>query len=189
MTDNKIDFAKLIEESTAIAKNNGFHDKPMVEEETLMLVISEIVECLESHRKAKFSSQRALTALKTANVDRIFTADFEEFIKDTMEDEFADICIRLAHYAGRKGINAEDVRLEAETELVDLQGTVIENFGKYLFGLTKIVYSIIEDADCVGRSLGRIIFLCNQMDIDLVTHIYLKTEYNKTRPYKHNKVY
>lgn len=43
--------------------------------------------------------------------------------------------------------------------------------------------------DEIADTVIRLIDLCEGFGIDLETHIRLKLEYNKTRPYKHSKAY
>jgi hypothetical protein len=43
--------------------------------------------------------------------------------------------------------------------------------------------------DEIADTVIRLFDLCKRLDIDIETHIKLKHAYNKTRPYKHNKLY
>lgn len=113
----------------------------------LMLIVSELGEALEAHRKNKSAN---LTMFKLemptvyrdrdgnicglepdmsmTQVNALFKVSFERHIKDTFEDEIADAFLRLMD-------------------------------------------------------------LCGEYDIDIETHIALKADYNKLRPYKHGKLY
>lgn len=88
--------------------NNGFWDKDRNIGEMLMLIVSELSEALESHRKER---QAINTPVHTLD-DFDFTDDydkskFEEFVKDTFEDELADVAIRLFDLCEGLGIDLE----------------------------------------------------------------------------------
>ncbi len=89
----------------------------------LMLIVSELSEALEAHRKNKSSTDISLIENSES-----FKEEFELHIKDTIEDEIADTFIRLFDF-------------------------------------------------------------CGYLNIDIDKHIKLKRQYNKLRPYKHNKQY
>ena len=76
--------------------------------EVLMLIVSELGEALEAHRK----SRKALVELFDAKaIDRTdaedYQADFEQCIKDTFEDEIADTVIRIFDMCEGFGIDLE----------------------------------------------------------------------------------
>lgn len=80
------------------AKSKGFWDKPRNIGEMLMLITSELGEAMEAHRKGNFANKETFeydikngVPLKKA---------FEKNIKDTFEDELADVLIRLFDMAG-----------------------------------------------------------------------------------------
>jgi NTP pyrophosphatase (non-canonical NTP hydrolase) len=95
--------AGLNESAQIIFQNNkakGFWDKERNVGEMLMLVVSELGEAMESHRKGKFTTEEIW--LKFAE-----TGDFKSTIKDTFEDELADAVIRLLDMAAGLGIDLE----------------------------------------------------------------------------------
>lgn len=83
--------------SKQIHKNavmKGFWDKEKNFGEELMLVVSELGECIDAHRvdkKAKVGKHNMNLAM---NQDK-FVESFEENIKDSVEDELADSVIRI----------------------------------------------------------------------------------------------
>jgi NTP pyrophosphatase (non-canonical NTP hydrolase) len=101
--------------SKEIHENNkakGFYDSEKNIGEMLALVHSEVSEALECDRKDKFAG-------KNPNVDfvndeitrndeaRYWKQEFEVSIKDTFEDELADIMIRVMDLAAFKGVDLE----------------------------------------------------------------------------------
>jgi len=74
-----------IEECHSVAKEKGFWENERNVGEMLMLVVSELGEAVEAHRKGKFGVGE----------------------KDTFEDELADTAIRLFDMCGGLGIDLE----------------------------------------------------------------------------------
>lgn len=95
--------AGLNESAQIIFQNNkekGFWDKERNVGEMLMLVVSELGEAMEAHRKG----------LMTTNEDWLLyaaTGDFKSTIKDKFEDEIADAIIRLLDMAAGLDIDLE----------------------------------------------------------------------------------
>lgn len=75
-----------------ICANTGI-EKKMNIPERLMLCVSELSEAMEAHRKNNFTKHK----ISTDDVRRSFSnvLFFEENIKDTFEDELADVIIRV----------------------------------------------------------------------------------------------
>lgn len=100
-----------------INKNNGFWDKERNLGEMLMLVVSELGEAIEAHRKGRFANQnKFLKDFESAGMKPLlpnfgFKSSFEDNIKDTFEDEICDTLIRLYDMCGGLGINLEGFEL------------------------------------------------------------------------------
>lgn len=80
--------------------------------ELLMLVVSELGEALEAHRKDYRADVVSFnigfdTAALIHGYPLIFKERFEQDIKDTFEDELADAVIRIADMCGYLGIDLE----------------------------------------------------------------------------------
>lgn len=77
--------------------------------ELLMLVVSELSEALEAHRKCKTSNGLLeIYEKESANPCVIdCSAIFEHLIKNSLEDELADAVIRIADMCGYLGIDLE----------------------------------------------------------------------------------
>ena len=89
------------------AKKNGFYDNERNIAEMLCLIHSEVSEALECDRKGRYAtSDASLTLLHEKDAD-IFKAVFEDQVKDTFEDELADVMIRVMDLAAHKGVNLE----------------------------------------------------------------------------------
>lgn len=97
----------LIQESHQIATLKGFWDKDRNIGELLMLITSELAEGLEADRKNRWSSSVSFSqeTFLDGDDDVAFKKSFEDHIKDTFEDEMADVAIRLFDLCGGLGID------------------------------------------------------------------------------------
>lgn len=91
----------------AVAK--GFYENPPSIAERIALIHSEASEALECDRKDKkcLMSSMGVFEMSKQKDDELFKNDFENYVKDTFEDELADIMIRVMDLAAWNGINLE----------------------------------------------------------------------------------
>ena len=102
------------------AKAKGFWDEPRETGTLLMLIVSELSEALEADRKwqyAKIDDDEFIIDGKTIREDldlAIKENDMVKFedifrtqVKDSFEDEIADVFIRLLDFIGQRNIDIE----------------------------------------------------------------------------------
>jgi len=180
--------AKAIHEN---AVSKGFWDEPRNTGEVFMLVVSELSEAQEAHRRGRVFNKGVDWWLRRVNFDGDagrFTSMFESDIKDTIEDEIADAAIRILDwcYVSRIYINPF-----YESELS-------ENFSENLLSATKLICNSHKYEDEgyksslefeLNRSLGLMFKISEQQGFDLYRHIELKMKYNATRERLHGKKY
>lgn len=188
---------RWISYSYSCACNHGFHDTELSRKYFLMLVLSELGEIVEADRKGKHSKvdtfyKTIFSRCSSLSVDNsLFMSCFNKYIKDGIEDELADVCIRLFDYCGAFGIELSDVHFDEElcaswNELFGEQ-SLCEN----CFELCCLLCDIDEgdEGHNIGCVLSFIFCMCRHMSIDLERHIELKMRYNRLREPLHGKKY
>ena len=91
------------------AKQKGFYDNPRELGTLLMLIVSELGEALEADRCGRWAD---VAAFRSEIADQERLADrvesFRAYVKDTLEDEIADVFIRLFDLCGYMGIDIDE---------------------------------------------------------------------------------
>lgn len=88
-------------------KSKGFYDSWANIGELLALIHSEVSEALECDRMNKYVSKDLDIDLLNNSKDISWKEEFEINVKDTFEDELADIMIRVMDLAAYKGVDLE----------------------------------------------------------------------------------
>lgn len=97
---------KLSKEIHENNKAKGFYEDKKNIGEMLCLIHSEVSEALEADRKDVFATKNIL-AVNGWVTDEDFKESFKRGVKDTFEDELADIMIRVMDLAAFKGVDLE----------------------------------------------------------------------------------
>ena len=104
---------QLRDEIHANAKEKGFCDSKKEVGTMLMLIVSELAEALEADRTGDFCDFSKYEKCKKEMDVGIRTSEeiekyaFEKYIKNTFEDELADVIIRTLSVCGYLGIDIE----------------------------------------------------------------------------------
>lgn len=171
-----MDFNKLSKEAHANAVKHGFWEMPVGKMHCLMLIISEISEMVEADRNGR----RANYAGYNGKGGRSFSA----FIKDTVEDEMADVVICLCGLAGALNMHFE------ETDVcIDDYPFQKFTFVESAYALTKGLCSHLEIEDRIRLGVEFVTKWAEYMGVDLEWHIKERMKYNAARPPKHGKPY
>jgi len=217
-------FNELIKDAHSYVKDGGWWDEERNTGELLMLIVSECGEALEAHRNRKIAKNRDLLNSFIASEKMMdsngfvcvihgkprqpssntreeyldFKGLFELMLKDTFEDELADIVIRLADLAGFLELKEGhwDSQSRPKSSVRPL------NIGEELLHISRLICELqtgianhgnehFKPKEPLSMSFDRIIqhvwWMC--YDIDLWKHIELKMAYNRNRPHKHGKAY
>ena len=182
---------ELRDEAYSIAKANGWHEEEHSDSHWLMLIITEIAEAVQADRKDKHADAASFNEYQTYYGSFLpseetreirFKEDFEAYIKNTVEDELADVMIRCLDLAGLRGF--------------DLRGAVklTEGLESIKEGITFIdfCYALSGVSACDDSTEGKIIAViavvlgyCKLTGIDLDFFIRTKMKYNRLRGYWH----
>lgn len=173
----------LRDECYEIACEHGFHDEEHSERHYLCLVITELGEAVEADRKGIHAKLAAFN--EEVNTGLKWSYCFKYYIKDTVEDELADAAIRILDLAGANG----DTLPSFSSELYKRDEGMCDYFKSKSF--TESIYEICDDIFTTGYdvALYDLFTLAEVMGFDLMEHIRLKMEYNKTRERLHGKKY
>lgn len=184
-----VDFNSLRDKAYKIAKDKGFHDENYSDEHYLVLVISELSESLEAYRKGNILQEKDSVygdpkeRINKLDKDNTLAFDFifENWIKDTFEDELADTVISLLDLAGAKGYEISYKRYK-KVYIKNMRIT------KHFF---IIISTLISDdfllKDRIVYCIKYIFELSGKMGIDILWHIENKMRFNELRSYKYGK--
>ena len=175
----------LRDECYKIACEHGWHDEEHSERHFLSLVITELSEAVEADRIDRHAD---LESLNDAASVYPWVRCFATYVKDTVEDELADAAIRILDLAGLQDCDigeAVTVRLKSADDYILMRAY----FKASTF--TEAVYTIVENLFFDGYELAllNVFNLAYVMDFDLMEHIRLKMQYNRTRERLHGKKY
>ena len=181
----KEDLNALRDECYKIACEHGWHDEEHSERHFLCLVISELMEAVEADRIDRHAD---LESLNDAASVYPWVRCFATYVKDTVENELADAAIRILDLAGLQDCDigeAVTVRLKSADDYILMRAY----FKASTF--TEAVYTIVENLFFDGYELAllNVFNLAYVMDFDLMEHIRLKMQYNRTRERLHGKKY
>jgi len=148
------------------------------------MVMTEVAEAIEADRKGRRFSEEAKEKYLSVTTDgegyhvtaAIMKMAYEDFIKGTVEEEFADICIRIldtAYELHRENMNWYGGEYQPCTRSFTVQAFVLvkEILNTGMMNLTEAVYYMFAWAERLG--------------INLAWHIEQKMIYNELRSYKH----
>lgn len=185
MTDNLIEFKNEIH---IISTESGWRKIKRSYEHYALLVISEICEAVNADRKNKHANIKLFEDSIIYNMNELhlnsneyieeYKKLFNTYMKDTYEDEFADICIRILDMC----------------DIFSFDLNFIENIKVDGNSLTEKMFNIVKEfsSDKSEKSLNKcfnqIVYIFNDLP-NLMYHIKYKIEYNKYNAKTHNKKY
>lgn len=182
---------ELRDKAYQCAVKHGWHEDNLSDEHFLCLVISELMEAVEADRKGMHANRKQFESymnLKERTDDEFIYA-FKYDIKDSLEDELADACIRLLDLSGLRGISLSSVpfpfhhRKEYKEERSKLTFTEwvydvvrpIARYNKDNYPIGYLFIGVLQELFCKAEIMG----------FDLLWYIKQKMKYNELRPYKH----
>jgi NTP pyrophosphatase (non-canonical NTP hydrolase) len=195
-TIKTINLNKLRDEAYQNAVEHGWHDEDLSDEHFLCLVISELMEAVQAERKGKRSDVAKFNEWQGNNIPfseetrvRRFQEDFEAYIKDSVEDELADVCIRIFDLAGLLGVSFLGVKfpLKIRDEIYKYKSQ--KTFTEWCYDLTRFIANYnpwhITTLDFFVNILQEVFIMSKIKGFDFLWHIEQKMKYNRTRPRMH----
>lgn len=170
--------------------------------QSLMLIVGEISEAMDAHQWGRFADMKEYDSeiaylaenFPTANIEGGFRLDpFEKYIKNTFEEELADIVMRTLDFCAAFDVDIDSYYNDTCATIYDNE----DNVGSVLFNAVealskyKVLWFIQDKMNIphIARPIHIVETLAKRNDINLEKHIALKMRYNETRPYKHGKRY
>jgi hypothetical protein len=178
---------ELSEKAHANAVEKGFWRERKSNEHCLMLVFTEISEMVESDREEMFTDKYKFNEwmLSKNPMEHTFKNAFENWIKNTLEDEFADVAIRLADLAGALGIDFDKMQPCRYYRAFD-RFSFTENAFALVKGLSKDRIAIEKR---IQFGLDYIENWAKHLGVNLDWHVEQKMKYNQGREAMHGKKY
>ena len=174
------------------AADHGWHDHPLSMEHHLGLIMTEVAEAVEADRNNRRAKTDIMAdVIKVQSESEIglcqqwyetwFQVYYDEYIKGSIEEEFADIVIRILDMAcERHGFRMypwhgyDDYGYDFREDK-----TFVEN--AWFFIKEKLNFGTMNISDSVSYMYAWAEHLC----INLDQQIEWKMKYNELRPYKH----
>lgn len=172
--EERVALAKRIH---ANAQSKGFWDDGFGVYHYLMLVITELSEAVEAHRKGNWADRELF------EIDGGDREAFERYIKDSIEDELADAYIRLLDLAEHLGM---DLGEDEEPSYIPYQNL---SFTESIFYITRLISSDICDKSRIRSTIDCLDGFGLHLGVDLAWHVKAKVVYNEARPRLHGKKY
>lgn len=187
-----MDYSSYIKEAFDIAKDHGFHDVELPVNHFIMLIVTEISEMVEADRKNKRCKFNNFDKAEAPLIsDSGFVTKFENQVKDNLEDEMADACIRIFDLAGTFGWSLSDVKSEEDGHRAYCHVSK-RKFTEIAYSLCNILTSNVPSSYNEHKCISALSFIeswAKDLHIDLAWHIEQKMAYNKTRVRLHGKQY
>lgn len=168
---------------------HGWHEEDLSNEHFLCLVISELMEAMEADRKGMYAKRDNFEYYmkQRKRDDGEFMYVFKLDIKDSVEDELADACIRLLDLAGLRDVDLGEVDFD---DLKCSEGFFDWTFTESMFflvcNLANTDFIETHSFDSYLRvALMEIMGGCVKKDIDIFWYIEQKMKYNELRPFMH----
>ena len=191
---DKEELMKLVNRVHDNAVRHGWHEEKLSADHWLMMIITEVCEMIEADRKGKHANKEwFIQRMKESGADdKDFIYTFKASIKDSVEDELSDICIRIMDMAGELYTTDDfvarvlilDCFLKPDKAIKEvLDGNTLTEIS--MLAVRKLVSVEREPLDNIAIVFLFLYSIARIHGIDLERHIKQKMHYNELRPYHH----
>lgn len=187
----EINITELAVQAHENAVQHGFWEQEYSDLHCLCLVVSELMEDVEAHRKGERAD---MVGFKTC-MDNAYKGEvrpdwlkhsYTACIKGSIEEKLADAAIRLLDLAGARGCNLTSGERASRTVVVNTDSSFTEN----VFGIVCWIAEYDGKlAGLINSTIVQLQNLCGILGFDLWQHVQLKMQNNTNRSYKHGKQY
>lgn len=193
----KMNYNELTKKAHNMAVSHGWWDEKKSNEHYLMLVITEISELVEADRdntrraNVDWFNKQMETSVICRGLDPNITKErgyevaYNKTIKGSIEEELADIAIRLFDLGGALGIDFEKMNPCRYYRAFD-KFSFTENAFALCKGLSRDIIGIEKR---IQFGLDYVSNWADSIGIDIDWHIEKKMQYNQNRPIRHGKKY
>ena len=184
-TSNYLDperLAKLQQRIWEIATAHGWHEQPIPTAQYCGLVMTEMAEAIEADRNGRRADMESFNE-RMSNLDgsdECFKEMYKRYIKGSIEEEFADVVIRVLDMA--QEVHGDRMRWLGYYpwgQVYHEDKSFIEN--AWYFIREVLNWGTMNISDSVSFMFD----WAQDLGIDLWQHIEWKMKYNELRPYKH----
>ena len=178
-TENYLDperLAKLQQRIWDVATAHGWHENPISTAQYFGLIMTEMAEAVEADRNGR---RFKMTSAPPEDL-QWFKGWYQEWVKGTIEEEFADVVIRVLDMA--QEVHGDKMRwlgYYPYGQVYQENESFIEN--AWYFIREVLNWGTMNISDCVSFMFD----WAQHLGIDLWQHIEWKMKYNELRPYKH----
>ena len=186
---DRIDTKKLNRWAKEIHDNataHGWHEEKHSPEHWLSLIMCEVAEAIEADRKGKYYIA-TVTEPSSKDSKYYYQYWYENNVKGTVSEEFADIVIRLLDMAyelyGPAMFDCLDSSHGQKTINIYVFPKPEKSLCENAWLFVKLLLNDFQQV--ILCSIAFMYIWANQLGIDLDQHIVWKMKYNESRPYKH----
>ena len=184
-TENYLDperLAKLQQRIWEIATAHGWHEQPIPTAQYFGLIMTEMAEAIEADRNGRRADMESFNE-RMSNLDgsdECFKEMYKRYIKGSIEEEFADVVIRVLDMA--QEVHGDRMRWLGYYPW----GQVYQEDKSFIENAWYFIREVLNWGTMnISDSVSFMFDWAQDLGIDLWQHIEWKMKYNELRPYKH----
>ena len=178
-TENYLDperLAKLQQRIWDVATAHGWHEQPISTAQYCGLIMTEMAEAVEADRNGR----RFKMTSAPPEDSQWFKGWYQEWVKGTIEEEFADVVIRVLDMA--QEVHGDKMRWLGYYPY----GQVYQENESFIENAWYFIREVLNWGTMnISDSVSFMFDWAQDLGIDLWQHIEWKMKYNELRPYKH----